>query len=55
MSDPRSNRHEKLAKAMQQRRPTPLEGRRKFLYDYSKEIAVLLGLAFIAVVYLLQR
>ena len=55
MADPRSNRHEKLVRAMQERRPAPLEGRRKFLYEYSKEIAIVLGLAFIAIVFLLQR
>ncbi len=54
VADPEPNRHEKLLRAMQQRRPAPLQGRRKFLYNYSKEIAILLGLAFIAIVFLIQ-
>lgn len=55
VADPTSNRHEKLVRAMQQRRPAPLEGRRKFLYNYSKEIAVFLGLVLMTIVFLVQR
>ncbi len=54
MRDPDKQR-ETLRKAAEARRKAPLEGRRAVMHEFSKEIAIVLGLALMVLVYLVQR